>query len=109
MFDASGARVARSIRHSETVGTRAAPSLQALLDAANYALCNAQQRGGKLMTVEVALAMHLAEDTVRETMDAMVAEGRAELEVTDGGNLVYTFPTLAQLVDKSTARGILDD
>lgn len=69
----------------------------------------AQQRGGKLMAVEAALAMHLAEDTARETLDTMVAEGRAELEVTDGGNLVYTFPTLTQLSDKSTARGILDD
>ncbi|HEX2076565.1 MAG TPA: hypothetical protein VHG08_02615 [Longimicrobium sp.] len=68
----------------------------------------AQLRGGKLMAVEAAMAMHLAEDTARETLDAMVAEGRAELEVTDGGNLVYTFPTLAQLSDKGTARGILD-
>lgn len=68
----------------------------------------AQGRGGKLMAVEVAMAMHLAEDEVRETMDAMVAGGRAELEVTDGGNLVYSFPTLTQLGDKRTARGILD-
>ncbi|HEU0302101.1 MAG TPA: hypothetical protein VFR37_21780 [Longimicrobium sp.] len=68
----------------------------------------AQGRGGKLMAVEAALAMHLAEDTARETLDTMVAGGRAELEVTDAGNLVYTFPTLAQLSDKPTARGILD-
>ena len=68
----------------------------------------AQGRGGKLMAVEAAMAMHLAEDVARETLDRMVSEGRAELEVTDGGNLVYTFPTLAQLPDKSTARGILD-
>lgn len=65
-------------------------------------------RGGKLMAVEAAMAMHLAEDTARETLDAMVAEGRAELEVTEGGNLVYSFPTLTQLADKRTARGILD-
>ncbi|HYW11881.1 MAG TPA: hypothetical protein VE871_07990 [Longimicrobium sp.] len=65
-------------------------------------------RGGKLMAVEAAMAMHLAEDTARETLDAMVAEGRAELEVTDGGNLVYSFPTLTQLADKPTARGIFD-
>ena len=68
----------------------------------------AQGRGGKLMAVEAAMAMHLAEDTARERLDAMVFEGRAELEVTDGGNLVYTFPTLAQLGDKRTAKGILD-
>lgn len=68
----------------------------------------AQGRGGKLMAVEAAMALHLAEDEARETLDVMVAQGRAELEVTDGGNLVYTFPTLAQLSDKSTARGILD-
>ena len=68
----------------------------------------AQGRGGKLMAVEAAMALHLAEDQARETLDVMVAQGRAELEVTDGGNLVYTFPTLAQLSDKSTARGILD-
>lgn len=68
----------------------------------------AQGRGGKLMAVEAAMAMHLSEDVVRETLDTMVGEGRAELEVTDGGNLVYTFPTLLQLGDKRTARGILD-
>ena len=68
----------------------------------------AQGRGGKLMAVEAAMAMHLAEDTARERLDAMVYEGRAELEVTDGGNLVYSFPTLAQLGDKRTAKGILD-
>lgn len=68
----------------------------------------AQARGGKLMAVETAMAMHLAEDVARETLDTMVSEGRAELEVTEGGNLVYTFPTLAQLGDKPTAKGILD-
>jgi dsDNA-specific endonuclease/ATPase MutS2 len=68
----------------------------------------AQGRGGKLMAVEAALALHLAEDVARETLDTMVSEGRAELEVTDGGNLVYSFPTLTQLSDKRTARGILD-
>lgn len=68
----------------------------------------AKTRGGKLMAVEAAMAMHLAEDTARETLDGMVAEGRAELEVTDGGNLVYSFPTLTQLADKRTAKGILD-
>lgn len=68
----------------------------------------AQARGGKLLAVEVAMAMHVAEDTAREALDAMVARERAELEVTDEGNLVYVFPTLRQLSDKSTARGLLD-
>jgi hypothetical protein len=68
----------------------------------------AQGRGGKLMAVEAAMSLHLSEETARETLDVMVAAGRAELEVTDEGNLVYTFPTLAALSDKSTARGILD-
>jgi hypothetical protein len=68
----------------------------------------AQGRGGKLMAVEAAMAIHLSEEAARETLDAMVAAGRAELEVTDGGSLVYTFPTLAQLGDKATAKGILD-
>lgn len=68
----------------------------------------AQGRGGKLMAVEAAMSLHLAEDAARETLDTMVSAGRAELEVTDQGNLVYSFPTLAQLPDKPTARGILD-
>jgi hypothetical protein len=68
----------------------------------------AQARGGKLLAVEVAMAMHVAEDAAREALDAMVARERAELEVTDEGNLVYVFPTLRQLSDKSTARGLLD-
>lgn len=66
-------------------------------------------RGGKLMAAEAAMAMHLSEDVAREALDGMVSGGRAELEVTDGGGLVYTFPTLALLADKGTARGILDD
>jgi hypothetical protein len=68
----------------------------------------AQGRGGKLMAVEAAMAIHLSEEAAREVLDAMVTGGRAELEVTDGGNLVYSFPTLAQLGDKPTAKGILD-
>lgn len=68
----------------------------------------AQGRGGKLMAVEAAMSLHLSEETARETLDVMVAGGRAELEVTDEGNLVYTFPMLTALRDKSTARGILD-
>ena len=68
----------------------------------------AQGRGGKLMAVEAAMSLHLSEEAARETLDVMVAAGRAELEVTDEGNLVYTFPTLTALADKSTARGILD-
>ncbi len=68
----------------------------------------AQGRGGKLMAIEAAMSLHLSEDSARETLDAMVGAGRAELEVTDEGNLVYTFPTLKALSDKSTARGILD-
>lgn len=68
----------------------------------------AQARGGKLMAVEAAMAIHLSEEAAREMLDTMVAAGRAELEVTDGGGLVYTFPTLALLGDKPTAKGILD-
>lgn len=68
----------------------------------------AQGHGGKLVAVEAALALHLSEADARAALDGMVAEGRAELEVTDEGHLVYTFPTLAQLTDKHTARGILD-
>jgi hypothetical protein len=69
----------------------------------------AQRSGGKLMALEAGLSLHLSEDVVRDTLDGMVARGRAELEVTDGGHLVYAFPGLRQLADKRTARGILDD
>lgn len=68
----------------------------------------ARGHGGKLLAVEAAMSLHLPEDAAREALDVMVARGRAELEVTDEGNLVYTFPTLKALGDKSTARGILD-
>lgn len=68
----------------------------------------AQARGGKLLAVEAAMSLHLPEDAAREALDVMVSRGRAELEVTDEGHLVYTFPTLNALGDKSTARGLLD-
>lgn len=90
---------------SRLSGRRAALARQA---TESELLRLAQSRGGKLMATEAAMAMHLSEDVAREALDAMVTGGRAELEVTDGGNLVYSFPTLAQLSDKPTARGILD-
>jgi hypothetical protein len=90
---------------SRLTGRRAALGRQA---TESELLRLAQGRGGKLMAVEAAMAMHLAEDVARETLDGMVSGGRAELEVTDDGNLVYSFPTLAQLGDKRTAKGILD-
>jgi hypothetical protein len=90
---------------SRLSGRRAALARQA---TESELLRLAQARGGKLMAAEAAMAMHLSEDVAREALDAMVTGGRAELEVTDGGSLVYTFPTLAQLADKRTARGILD-
>ncbi|HEX6038366.1 hypothetical protein [Longimicrobium sp.] len=90
---------------SRLSGRRAALARQA---TESELLRLAQSRGGKLMAAEAAMAMHLSEDTAREALDGMVTGGRAELEVTDGGNLVYSFPTLAQLADKRTARGILD-
>ena len=90
---------------SRLSGRRAALSRQA---TESELLRLAQGRGGKLMAVEAAMAMHLAEDVARETLDGMVSGGRAELEVTDDGNLVYSFPTLTQLGDKRTAKGILD-
>lgn len=90
---------------SRLSGRRAALTRQA---TESELLRLAGMRGGKLMAAEAAMSMHLSEDTAREALDAMVTGGRAELEVTDGGNLVYSFPVLAQLADKGTARGILD-
>ncbi|MBB4636121.1 hypothetical protein [Longimicrobium terrae] len=69
----------------------------------------ATRNEGKLLALEAGMALHLSEPAVREVLDRMVAEGRAELEVTDGGHLVYAFPVLKQLADKRTARGILDE
>lgn len=69
----------------------------------------ATRSDGKLLALEAGMALHLSEPAVREVLDRMVAEGRAELEVTDGGHLVYAFPVLKQLADKRTARGILDE
>jgi hypothetical protein len=90
---------------SRLSGRRAALARQA---TESELLRLAGSRSGKLMAAEAAMAMHLSEDVAREALDAMVTGGRAELEVTDGGSLVYSFPTLAALADKRTARGILD-
>jgi hypothetical protein len=104
---ASAVLLARShfAERSRLSGRRAALARQA---TESELLRLARSRGGKLMAAEVAMSMHLSEDAAREALDAMVAGSRAELEVTDGGNLVYSFPALAQLSDKGTARGILD-
>jgi len=68
----------------------------------------ASQRGGKLTAVEVVAELAIPVDEAHATLDELARTQVAELEVTDSGALVYDFPDVRLLGEKSTARGILD-
>ena len=68
----------------------------------------AERRGGKLTVVEAVAEMALDSPTVEAALGVLVERGVADIEVTDSGLLVYTFPDVLRLPDKGSSRGILD-
>ena len=68
----------------------------------------ADQKGGKLMLVEVVSALALPQASAKELLDGMVLRELADVEVTDSGVLVYSFHDIRHLSEKSTSRGVLD-
>jgi hypothetical protein len=68
----------------------------------------ADQKGGKLMLVEVVSALALPQASAKELLDGMVMRELADVEVTDSGVLVYSFHDIRHLSEKSTSRGVLD-
>ena len=68
----------------------------------------AERRGGKLTVVEAIAETALDSATVEAALGVLVERGVADIEVTDSGLLVYTFPDVQRLPEKGSSRGILD-
>ncbi|MDH5805638.1 MAG: hypothetical protein OEZ54_10720 [Gemmatimonadota bacterium] len=64
---------------------------------------------GKLAVVDVVRELAMGQEEAESVLKGMVLRGAAEIEVTESGLLVYTFPDLNLLGEKSTSRGVLDD
>lgn len=68
----------------------------------------ATNRGGKLTAAEVVIAHAVDEATAEVVLGSMAEEGRAEIELTDDGVIVYAFRGLADGSQKASAKGVLD-
>ncbi len=65
--------------------------------------------GGRLAVVEVVRELALTHADAEALLRAMAVRGVADIEVTQSGLLVYTFPDVQRLDEKSSSRGVLDD
>ena len=68
----------------------------------------AERRGGKLTVIEAVAETALDTPTIEAALGVLVEQGVADIEVTDSGLLVYTFPDVQRLPEKGSSRGILD-
>ncbi|MGH7676116.1 MAG: hypothetical protein ACREMV_12670 [Gemmatimonadales bacterium] len=69
----------------------------------------AERRGGKLTVVEVVAEAALDPATAEAALASLVEQGVADIEVTESGLLVYTFPDVERLPEKGSSKGILDE
>jgi hypothetical protein len=68
----------------------------------------AMQQGGRLTVVEVASALALPAESVKEMLDSLAERELADLEITDKGVIVYAFHDAKHLGGKHSAKGLLD-
>ena len=68
----------------------------------------AVRKGGKLTVVEVVGEMAVDTETAKSVLDALAAEGHAEVQLTDAGVIVYAFYDVQHLPGKRDAKGVLD-
>lgn len=71
-------------------------------------LALAQEQKGRLTVIEVATRLALPAPTVEDLLSGMHTKGVAELEMTDAGLIVYTFPDILKLPAKGESRDVLD-
>lgn len=67
-------------------------------------LKTAKNNNGKLTIAEVAMDTSLSLDESKSILENMCSEGVAELQITDGGSLVYVFTGLLTDKEKDTAK-----
>jgi hypothetical protein len=68
----------------------------------------AQEHQGKLTVVEAASRLALPAAAVEDLLRGLHNRGLAEIEITDAGLLVYTFPDVQKLPGKGTSRDVLE-
>jgi predicted DNA-binding transcriptional regulator len=68
----------------------------------------AGEHGGRLTVVEVVRELAMGQLEAESTLRSLVERGICEVEVTDRGLLVYSFPDVKLLGEKHTSRGVLD-
>ncbi len=68
----------------------------------------AGEHGGQLTVVEVVRELAMGLPEAESTLRSLVERGICEVEVTDRGLLVYSFPDVKLLGEKHTSRGVLD-
>ncbi|HEU5261125.1 MAG TPA: hypothetical protein VFU41_06850 [Gemmatimonadales bacterium] len=66
-------------------------------------------RGGKLTVVELVSDLAFDAATAEAALHGLVTQGVADIEVTDSGLLVYTFPDVQRLPEKGASKDILDE
>lgn len=68
----------------------------------------AQASQGKVTEIEVISELGIEQAVVNEVLTDLCHQDLAEIEMTDSGLLVYSFPDIQQLPHKHTSRGLLD-
>lgn len=68
----------------------------------------ARDQQGKLTVVEVATHLALPAPAVEAILAGMHERGMADIEITDAGLIVYTFPDIQKLSGKAASRDILN-
>ena len=69
----------------------------------------AGEHGGRLTVVEVVRELAVTHSDAEELLRSLQVRGFADIEITDSGMLVYTFPDVQLLEEKATGKGVLDD
>lgn len=64
----------------------------------------AKKNNGRLTIAEVTMETALSLDESKSILEGMCTEGVAELQITDGGSLVYVFTGLLTDKEKDTAK-----
>ena len=64
---------------------------------------------GRLTVVEVMRELAMGQAEAEGMLRSLVERGVSEVEVTERGLLVYSFPDIKLLDEKHTSRGVLDD
>ena len=82
--------------------------LQLTTDREKMLLNIIKQHGGKVTPAEIATSSDLSIVESQEALDELCRAGAGELEIIDGGKLVYVFHGFLSAEEKSKSRNVLD-